>query len=68
MDTLRGLSSGSDSYDSLDGNSSMLSSDALDQHSTGFVVKGGGTASEPDQTNDMNDGNTSSAYMFLAFR
>jgi len=68
FDTLRGLSSGSDSYDSLDGNSSMLSSDALDQHSTGFVVKGGGTASEPDQTNDMNDGNTSSAYMFLAFR
>ena len=68
FDTLRGLSSGSDSYDSLDGNSSMLSSDALDQHSTGFIVKGGGTASEPDQTNDMNDGSSLSAYMFLAFR
>ena len=76
FDSTRGIVSGNDTYDNLSATDSLQTSqDVIDTTSSGFTIVGNDgstrtseTGSTHDMTNDMNDGDADSKYIYLAFR
>ena len=77
FDTTRGISNyGNDTYDNMSATDSIQTSqNVIDTYNSGFAIVGNDgsirtseTGSSHNITNDMNDGDSDSKYIFLAFR